>query len=152
MAAHIVVVRGEGEIPIVAVASMEECGAVAKGDDGTDADVGGTVGLEGEVGCGNGFAKTEHGKGESFVDTPTADGVVGGQQMPLLVLVFLAPVQYIGVEVVLVEVRDDEIDSLFFAFGLFKEFGQQPIWVAPIVIDDEQVGFTINKAAMMDIV
>ena len=72
-------VGGGREVPVVAVASMEEGGAVVQRDDGAHSDIGGAVGFEVEMGCGHLFAEAQDGQRQRFVDATATDGVVGGE-------------------------------------------------------------------------
>lgn len=51
------------EVPVVAVAGMEECGAVAQRENGAHAHIRGAVGIEAEVGRFDAFAKAQHRQG-----------------------------------------------------------------------------------------
>ena len=141
-------VRGGREAPVVAVAGMEEGGAVAEGEEGADSHIGGVVGLELEMRGVDALAKTQHGKGQTLVDATSADGVVGGENVPIGVLG--APLGDVGVVVVLVEMGDDEVD--LFARGPVQEGGEEPLRVTPIVEDYQAVLFFSHETAVVDVV
>ena len=120
MAAHVgIVVGGFGKIPVVAVASVKEGCAVVEGDDGAYSHIGRTVCLKREMRGGDRFAKSEYGKRKGFVYTSASDSIIRGQQVPSLPFSFFAPAHNVGVEMVLVKVRSDEIHRLLVSFGLF---------------------------------
>ena len=122
-------VGGGREVPVVAVASMEEGGAVAQRDDGAHSDIGGAVGFEVEVGRGHLFAEAQDGQRQRFVDATATDGVVGGEEVPVGGVG--TPLGDVRVVVGLVEMGDDEVDGL--AVGVVKLTVQQSVGVEPVV-------------------
>lgn len=110
-------VGGGREIPVVAVAGVEEGGAVAQGEYGAYTHISGAVGLEVEVGSGHLFAEAQDGHRQRFVDAAATDGVVGGEEMPVGIVG--APEGDVGIVVVLVEMGDDEV--YVFALGVVEQ-------------------------------
>ena len=134
------------EPPVVAVAGMEEGGAVAQGEDGAHTHIRGAVGIEAEVGRFDAFAEAQHRQGQTLVYAPPPHGVVGGEEVP--VGVCGAPVGDVGVVVVLVKVGDDEIDCL--ACGGLEQRGKAAAGVLPVVEDHQAVILFGGKAGMVD--
>ena len=132
------------EIPVVAVAGVEECGAVTQCDDGAYAYVGGTIGGEVEMSRVDTLAEAQHGQRKAYVDTATAHGIIGREQVP--VGMDGAPVGDVGIVVVLVEVGNDEINR--FALSLFEQSVQHPVGILPIVKDYQAVFLFGDKAGM----
>ena len=122
-------VGGGREVPVVAVASVEEGSAVAQRDDGAYSYIGGAVGFEMEVGSGHLFAEAQDGQRQRFVDATATDGVVGGEKVPVGVVG--TPLGNVGVVVVLVKMGDDEVDG--FAVGVVEQTVQQSVGVEPVV-------------------
>ena len=134
------------EPPVVAVAGMEEGGAVAQGEDGAHPHVGGAVRVEVEVGRFDTLAEAQHRQGQTLVDAPPPHGVVGGEEVP--VGMRGAPAGDVGVEMVLMEMGDNEIHRLPRS-GL-KQRGKAAAGVLPVVEDHQAVILFGGEAGMVD--
>ena len=134
------------ESPVVAVAGMEEGGAVAQGEDGAHTHVGGAVRVEVEVGRFDTLAEAQHRQGQTLVDAPPPHGVVGGEEVP--VGMRGAPAGDVGVEMVLMEMGDNEIHRLSRS-GL-KQGGKAAAGVLPVVEDHQAVILFGGEAGMVD--
>ena len=145
---HTVVVR-LGEIPVVAVARVEYLGAISEDGHGTHPHIGGTVGVEGEMGCLHLLAKSQHRQGLGGVYATAFHRVVGRQQMPLLAVA--AQLHYLGVEMVLMKMRDNEIHRPTLPASFFQQTVQQSFGVFPIIVDNQKIGASEHEAAVVDV-
>lgn len=94
------------------------------------------------------FAKTEHGKGECFIDTAALYGVVGREEVPAAV--GGAPLGDVGVVVVFVEMGDDEIN--LFVGGVVQQWEEYAVGVEPVVEHYEAVFLFGHETAMVYVV
>ena len=115
---HTVVVR-LGEIPVVAVARVEDFCPILEHNHGAHPHIGGSVGMEGEMGCLHLLAKSQYCQGLGGVYATTFHGVVGRQQVPLLAVA--TQLHDLGVEMVLMKMRNNEINRPTLSAGFLQQ-------------------------------
>ena len=136
------------EVPVVAVARMEECGAVAQRGHGAHSHIGRAVDVEVEMGSLHFFAKPQHRQWQRLVDAPTAYRVVRREEVP--VRPCGTPFGDKGVEMVGVEMGDDKINHP--PVALLQQGGQASGGVPPVVVNNQAVLLLGRKAAVVYIV